>query len=63
MLRAMTATGPRTYSFRITVTVEPGDPAYDDPEWFADASAGVLSNVYGYECLYDEVAEVDALQL
>lgn len=59
----MVASDPRTYSFRITVKVEPDDPAYDDPEWVADAAAGVLTNVYGYECLYDEVAEVDALQL
>lgn len=59
----MAATGPPTYSFRITINVEPDDPAYDDPEWVADAATGVLANVYGYECLYDEVAEVDALQL
>ena len=59
----MAASDPRTYSFRITVNVEPDDPAYDDPEWVADAATGVLSNVYGYRCLYDEVAEVEALQL
>lgn len=59
----MAASDPRTYSFRITVKVELDYPAYDDPEWVADAAAGVLANVYGYECLYDEVAEVDALKL
>lgn len=45
------------------VAVEPDDPAYDDPEWLADAAAGVLSNVDGYQCVYDEVAEVDELRL
>ena len=38
-------------------------PAHDDPEWVADAAAGVLSNDYGYECLYDEVVKVDARRL
>ena len=32
--------------------------AYDDPEWVADAAAGVLANVYGYECFYDDIAEL-----
>ena len=60
----MAAAGPRTYSFRITFTVEPDDPAYDDPEWLADAAAGVLSNVYGYQCLYDDIIiDVDAPRL
>lgn len=63
MLWSMATNGARTYSFRITVAVEPDGPAYDDPEWVADAATGVLSNVYGYECVYDEVAEVDELRL
>ena len=46
---------PRTYRFTITVTVEPGDPAFDDPEWVADAAAGALANVYGYECFFDDI--------
>ncbi len=49
---------PRTYRFSITVTIEPGDAAFDDPEWVADAAAGVLSNVYGYECVYDDIEVV-----
>lgn len=56
MLRRMAEdTFPRTYRFSITVTVDPGDVAFDDPEWVADAAAGVLSNIYGYECVYDEL--------
>lgn len=34
----------RTYRFVITVQVEPGHPAYDDPDWAADAAWGALSN-------------------
>jgi len=49
---------PRTYRFSITVTVEPGDPAYDDPEWVADAAAGALANAYGYACFFDEIVEL-----
>jgi hypothetical protein len=45
----------RTYRFTITVTVEPGDRAFDDPEWVADAAAGALANVYGYECFFDDI--------
>lgn len=52
---------PRIYRFSITVTVEPDDAAFDDPEWVADAAAGVLSNVYGYECVYDEIELVAPL--
>jgi len=54
----MPADAPRTYRFAITVTVEPGDRAYDDPEWVADAAAGALANVYGYECCFDDIIEV-----
>lgn len=48
----------RTYRFSITVTVEADDPAFDDPEWFADAATGVHTNVYGYECFFDEIVEL-----
>lgn len=54
-------TSPRTYRFSITVTVEAGDAAFDDPEWVADAAAGVLSNVYGYESVYDDIELVSPL--
>lgn len=47
---------PRTYTFSITVIVEPDDEAYDDPEWLADAAAGALANVYGYDCFFHDVA-------
>jgi hypothetical protein len=36
---------PRTYRFSITVTVEPDDTGFDDPEWVADAAAGVLERL------------------
>jgi hypothetical protein len=49
---------PRTYRFSITVTVEADDPAVDDPEWIADAAMGVLANVYGYECFFDDIVEL-----
>lgn len=59
MLRRMAEdTSPRIYRFSITVTVEPDDAAFHDPEWVADAAAGVLSNVYGYECVYDDIGLV-----
>lgn len=54
-------TSPRTYRFSITVTVEANDAAFDDPEWVADAAAGALSNIYGYECVYDEIELVALL--
>lgn len=49
----------RTYRFTLTVTVEEGHEAYDDPEWVADAAWGVLSNEYGLECVYGEVDLVE----
>jgi hypothetical protein len=56
MLRRMAEdSSPRIYRFAITVTVDPGDPSFDDPEWVADAAAGVLSNVYGYDCVYEDI--------
>jgi hypothetical protein len=58
MLRLMKGS-PRIYRFSITVTVEVDSEAYDDPEWVADAAAGALANVYGYECFFDDVAELD----
>jgi hypothetical protein len=54
---AMIAGAPRTYSFSIAVTVDADDPAYDDPEWVADAAAGALTNVYGYDCLFDDIVD------
>lgn len=50
---------PRTFSFRLTVTVYDDQPGYDDPEWIADAAWGTLSNEYGYRCLYSDIVEVE----
>lgn len=51
-------TAKRRYSFVITFEVEPGHPAYDDPEWAADAAWGALSNEYGLRGIYTDVEEV-----
>ena len=50
---------PRTYRFSITVSVDAEDPGYNDPEWVADAATGALANVYGYDCFFDEIVEVE----
>lgn len=49
----------RTYRFVLTVQVEPGHPAYDDPEWAADAAHGALTNEYGLRATYTDITEVD----
>ena len=49
----------RCYRFTLTVNVEPGHPAYDDPEWAADAAWGALTNEYGLRAIYTEVNEVE----
>lgn len=49
---------PRIYRFSVTVTVEPGQEGYDDPEWIADAAWGSLSNEYGYRCTYGDITEL-----
>lgn len=48
----------RTYRFTLTVDVEPGHPAYDDPEWAADAAWGCLTNEYGLRATYTAIDEV-----
>ncbi len=52
------ATGTRTYRFAITFAVEPGYPAYDDPEWAADAAWGTLNNEYGLLSHFSDLDEV-----
>jgi hypothetical protein len=52
-------TGPRTYTFSLTVTVESYQPGYEDAEWIADAAWGALSNGYGYRCVYGEPVLLD----
>jgi hypothetical protein len=49
----------RTYRFVLTGQVEPGHPAYDDPEWAADAAHGALTNEYGLRATYTDITEVD----
>lgn len=48
----------RTYRFVVTVEVEPRHPAYDDPEWTADAAHGALTNEYSLRAIYTDIAEV-----
>lgn len=48
----------RTYRFALTVDVEPGHPAYDDPEWAADAAWGCLTNEYCLRATYTRIDEV-----
>lgn len=47
----------RSYRFVITVEVEPDHPAYDDPEWVADAAHGSLAE-YGLRAIYEYIAEM-----
>ena len=47
------------YRFTLTVNVEPGHPAYDDPEWAADAAWGALTNEYGLRAIYTDIEEVE----
>ena len=50
----------RTYRFVIIFEVEPEHPAYDDPEWAADAAWGALTNEYGLRAIYTDIGEVIA---
>jgi hypothetical protein len=49
----------RTYRFVITFEVDPGHPAYDDPEWAADAAHGALTNEYDLRAIYSDISEID----
>jgi hypothetical protein len=49
----------RAYRFVITFEVEPDHPAYDDPEWAADAAWGALTNIYGLLSTYTDIEEID----
>ena len=44
--------GERSYRFTITFRVDDEHPAFDDPEWAADAAHGTLTNEYGIEAVY-----------
>lgn len=48
----------RTYQFTLLVNIEPGHPAYDDPEWAADAAWGTLTNEYGLRAVYRDIEDV-----
>jgi len=50
----------RAYRFVITFEVEADHPAYDDPEWTADAAHGALTNEYGLGAIYTDITEVIA---
>lgn len=49
----------RVYRFVVTFEVEPGHPAYDDPEWAADAAWGALTNEYGLPSGFSDIEELD----
>lgn len=51
-------TDTRTYRFTLFVNVEPGHPAFDDPEWAADAAWGTLTNEYGLRAIYTDIEDV-----
>ena len=53
----------RIYRFVITVSVDMDHPAYDDPEWAADAAHGALTNEYGLRATYTDITEVNGTEL
>lgn len=46
----------RSYRFDMTITVEQGHIAHLDPEWAADAAASTLTDGYGIDAYYDDIA-------
>ena len=46
------------YHFVVTFEVEPGHPAFDDPEWAADAAWGALANEYDVRSIYTDIEEI-----
>ncbi len=50
----------RTCRFTLSFDVEPDHPAYDDPEWAADAAWGALTNEYGLRAVYSDIEELDS---
>lgn len=49
----------RAYRFMINFEVDPGHPAYDDPEWAADAAHGALTNEYALRAIYTDISEIE----
>jgi len=56
------ANSTRTFRFTLTVDIEPGHPADDDPEWAADAAWGSLTNEYGLRATYSNIEESEPTQ-
>jgi hypothetical protein len=52
----------RAYRFVMTFEAEDNHPAFDDPEWAADAACGALTNEYGLRAIYTDIEEVDLHQ-
>lgn len=52
------ASDTRTFRFTLRVDVDPDHPAYDDPEWAADAAWGCLTNEYRLRTTYTRIEEV-----
>lgn len=61
MIKTMERT-TRTYRFVVTFEVEPGHPAYGDPEWAADAAHGALTNEYDLRATYTDIGEVGDIE-
>jgi hypothetical protein len=53
------STDTRAYRFVVEFEVEPELPAYDDPEWAADATWGALTNMYGLLSSCTAIEEID----
>ena len=53
------ATRTRSYQFTITFDVEADHPAYEDPEWAADAASGALTNEYGLMTIHTDLRGPD----
>lgn len=49
----------RSYRFTLTINIEPGHLAYDDPEWATDAAWGALTNEYALRAIYSNIEEVE----
>lgn len=48
----------RSYRFDMTITVEPGHIVHLDPEWAADAAASALTDGYGLDAYYGDIAAI-----
>jgi hypothetical protein len=46
----------RSFRFETAISVEPGHVAHLDPEWAADAAASALTDGYGIDAYFDDIA-------